>query len=49
MVGPQSCSSNNRASMDGTNDEKEKVAETLDSQSYSSSNRASMDGTSDEK
>lgn len=49
MVGPQSCSSSNRASMDGTSDEKEEVAETLDSQSYSSSNRASIDGTSNEK
>ena len=49
MVGPQSCYSSNRASMDGIGDKKEEVAETLDSQSCSSSNRASMDGTSDEK
>ena len=49
MVGPQSCSSSNRASMNGTGDEKEEVAETLDPQSCSSSNWASMDGTGDEK
>ena len=49
MVGPQSCFSSNRASMDGTGDEKEEVAETLDPQSCSSSNRASMDGTGNEK
>ena len=49
MVGPQSCSSSNRASMNGTDDEKEEVAETLDPQSCSSNNRASMDGTDDEK
>ena len=35
--------------MDGTGDEKEEEAETLDPQSCSSSNRASMDGTGDEK
>ena len=49
MIGPQSCSSSNRANMDDTGYEKKEVAETLDSQSCSSSNRASMDGTSDEK
>ena len=49
MVGPQSCSSSNRANMDGTGYEKKEVAETLDPQSCSSSNRASMDGTGDEK
>ena len=35
--------------MDGTNDEKEEEAETLDPQSCSSSNRASMNGIGDEK
>ena len=30
MVDPQSCSSSNRASMDGTDDEKEEEAELLD-------------------
>ena len=35
--------------MDGTGDEEEEVAETLDPQSCSSSNRASMDRTSNEK
>ena len=35
--------------MNGTSDEKEEVAETLDPQSCSSSNRASMDGTGDEE
>ena len=35
---PQSCSSNNRASMDGISDEKKEEAETLDPQSCSSSN-----------
>ena len=30
MVDSQSCSSSNRASMDGTNDEKEKDEESLD-------------------
>ena len=30
MVDPQSCSSSNRASMDGTGDEKEEEAELLD-------------------
>ena len=49
MVDPQSCSSSNRASMDGTGDEKEEVTEMLDPQSCSSSNQASMDGTGDEK
>ena len=49
MVDPQSCSSSNRASMDGTGDEKEEEAETLDPQSCSSSNQASMDGTGNEK
>ena len=49
MVDPQSRSSSNRASMDGTGDEKEEEAETLDPKSCSSSNRASMDGTGDEK
>ena len=49
MINPQSCSSSNRASMDGTGDEKEEEAETLDPQSCSSSNRAIMDGTDDEK
>ena len=49
MVDPQSCSSSNRASMDGTNDEKEEEAETLDPQSCSNSNRASMNGIGDEK
>ena len=48
-VDPQSCSSNNRASMDGTDNEKEEEAETPDPQSCSSSNRASMDGIGDEK
>ena len=49
MVNPQSCSSSNQASTDGTGDEKEEQAETPDSQSCSSSNRASMDGIGDEK
>ena len=49
MVDPQSCSSSNRASMDGTGDEKEEVAKTLDPQSCSSNNQASMDGTDNEK
>ena len=49
MVDPQSCSSSNQVSMDGTGDEKEEEAETLYPQSWSSSNRASMDGISDEK
>ena len=49
MVDPQSCSSNNQVSMDGTGDEKEEEAETLYPQSWSSSNRASMDGIGDEK
>jgi len=35
--------------MDGTDNEKEEEAETLDPQSCSNSNRASMDGTGDEK
>ena len=48
-VNPQSCSSSNRASMDGTDDEKEEEVETPDPQSCSSSNRASMDGTDNEK
>ena len=30
MVNPQSCSISNRASMDGTGDEKEEKAESLD-------------------
>ena len=30
MIDPQSCSSSNRASMDGTGDEKEEEAELLD-------------------
>ena len=38
MVGPQFCSSSNRGSMDGTDDEKEEVAKTLDPQSCSSNN-----------
>ena len=49
MVDSQSCSSSNRANIDGTGDEKEEEAKTLDPQSCSSSNRASMDGTGDEK
>ena len=49
MVNPQSCSSSNRASTDGTGDEKEEQMETPDSQSCSSSNRASMDGIGNEK
>ena len=49
MVDPQSCSSSNQVSMDGTGDEKEEEAETLYPQSWSSSNRASMDGIGDEK
>ena len=49
MVDPQSCSSSNRANMDGTGNEKEEKAKTLDPQSCSSSNRASMDGIGDEK
>ena len=35
--------------MDGTGDEKEEEAKTLDPQSCSSSNRASIDGTGNEK
>ena len=35
--------------MDGTGDEKEEEAKTLDPHSCSSSNRANMDGTGDEK
>ena len=46
---PQSCSSSNRASMDGVGDGREEEAETPDPQSNSSSNRASMDGTGNEK
>ena len=49
MVDPQSCSSSNRANMDGTSNEKEEETETLDPQSCSSSNRDSIDGTDDEK
>ena len=49
MVDPQSCSSSNRAGMDGTGDEKEEKVKTLDPQSCSSNNRANMDGTGDEK
>ena len=30
MIDPQSCSSSNQASMDGTGDEKEEEAESLD-------------------
>ena len=30
MIDPQSCSSSNRASMDGTGDEKKEEAESLD-------------------
>ena len=41
-INPQSCSSSNQASMDGTGDEKEEEAETPDPQSCSSSNRASI-------
>ena len=46
-INPQSCSSNNRASVDGTGDGREEEAKTLDPQFCSSSNRASMDGTDD--
>ena len=35
MVDPQSCSSSNRASMDGTSDEKEEEAGTLDGPLFS--------------
>ena len=35
MVDSQSCSSNNRASMDGTGDEKEEEAESLDGPFFS--------------
>ena len=49
MVDSQSCSNSNRASMDGTDDEKEEEAETPEAQSCSSSNRASTDGTDDER
>ena len=49
MVDPQSCSSSNQASMDGTGDEKEEEAKTLNPQSCSSSNQANMDSSSDEK
>ena len=60
IVDPQSSSSNNQASIDGTSDEKEepvwmipvmrkKKEEALDPQSCSSNNRISMDGIDDEK
>ena len=35
MLDSQSCSSSNRASMDGTDDEKEEEAETLDGPLFS--------------
>ena len=35
MVDPQSCSSSNRASMDGTGDEKEEETELLDESLFS--------------
>ena len=35
MVDPQSCSNSNRASMDGTGDEKEEEAESLDEHLFS--------------
>ena len=39
---PQSCSSNNRASMDSTGDGRKEEVEASDPQSYSSSNRANI-------
>ena len=41
-INPQSCSSGNQASMDGTGDGREEEAETRDPQSCSSNNRASI-------
>ena len=44
-INPQSCSSSNQASTDGTDSGREEEAETPDPRSCSSSNQISMDGT----